>query len=466
MIIIQTNSICIEEKKYIFDQLFNTFLGIAFEHQVNEEIDSIRLNLENNKVIEINSEFFESFNDLEWLSKKSLPKIPLKKLVNVKLDFFEDKPSSKESIPIIFGSDKTYASKDKIFLGIDIFGSCFFMLTRYEEMVVKAKDIHGRFPAKASLAFQEGFLERPIVDEYVEILWRAIYFFCPHIIRKPFNQKTFVSCDVDFITDKGVRFPGIFKRLGGDLLIRKSLKSFFKSINLFFEISLTGKKELDPFNTFDFMMNVCDDHNLKMAFYFIPRNNKKPIDGDYDIQSSEAIDLMKRIIERKHEVGYHASYYSYNDEKETEKEVKLLKKTYKEAGGNPEDIKGGRQHFLRWETGTTENNWEYSGMEYDTTLGYAEHIGFRCGTSKEYNFYNLLERKPLKLKIRPLIVMEVSLLNKNYMNLNFSESLYRINKIKEKINEVNGNFTLLWHNSTFSDKKYKELFKESIKTNY
>ena len=64
----------------------------------------------------------------------------------------------------------------RIEVPLDIFGSAFFMLTRYEEMVITERDTHGRFPARASIAYREGLLERPIVDEYLELLWAAIQY--------------------------------------------------------------------------------------------------------------------------------------------------------------------------------------------------------------------------------------------------------------------------------------------------
>ena len=82
-------------------------------------------------------------------------------------------------IPIIYGSrldsgNYIDVQDSKVKLGLDIFGSAFFMLTRYEEFVKSVKDEHERFPARASLAYREGFLMRPIVNEYLEILWWSI----------------------------------------------------------------------------------------------------------------------------------------------------------------------------------------------------------------------------------------------------------------------------------------------------
>mgnify|MGYP000971870045 CR=1 FL=1 len=39
----------------------------------------------------------------------------------------------------------------------DVFASCFFMLTRWEEYVNKNRDKHDRFSANESLAYKQGF---------------------------------------------------------------------------------------------------------------------------------------------------------------------------------------------------------------------------------------------------------------------------------------------------------------------
>ena len=39
---------------------------------------------------------------------------------------------------------------------VDVLGSIFFLLTRYEEIVIGTRDRHGRFPASASIAGREG----------------------------------------------------------------------------------------------------------------------------------------------------------------------------------------------------------------------------------------------------------------------------------------------------------------------
>ena len=87
-------------------------------------------------------------------------------------------------------------------------------------------------------------------------------------------------------------------------------------------------------------------------------------------------------------------------------------------------------------------------MEWDTTLSYADHEGFRCGTFWEYPVFNFITRKQLSLREKPLIVLEGSLFtyqpeltDQDFIN----KTIGLINKCKK----YNGSFVYLWHNSSF-----------------
>jgi hypothetical protein len=128
--------------------------------------------------------------------------------------------------------------------------------------------------------------------------------------------------------------------------------------------------------------------------------------------------------------------------------------------GIRQKIAGGRQHYLRWST-RTPANWEAAGLDYDSTLSYADHAGFRCGTCHEYPMYDLHERKRLRLLQRPLICMETTLIDS--MGLGYTESaLEEMKKLKHAVRQVNGKFTLLWHNSSFESCGAREMYCEII----
>ena len=90
---------------------------------------------------------------------ESLPTIPLQTI---------------ENTPILFGSNQIIQNENQIIVYADIVASAFFLLSRYEEWIRKnekqAHDEHGRFRGKESLPFRAGFIFRPIVEEYGNLL--------------------------------------------------------------------------------------------------------------------------------------------------------------------------------------------------------------------------------------------------------------------------------------------------------
>jgi hypothetical protein len=124
---------------------------------------------------------------------------------------------------------------------------------------------------------------------------------------------------------------------------------------------------------------------------------------------------------------------------------------------------GGRMHFLRFENPVTWKGLEQAGLAYDSTLGYPEHIGFRCGTCRQFPVYHLTERRKLNLVERPLLVMDQTLLNCKYMNLTYEEALKKCSYLANICRKYNGNFTLLWHNSHLVSSKERELYKQIVK---
>ena len=56
----------------------------------------------------------------------------------------------------------------------DFFFIAFFLLTRLEETWSSECDAHGRFPAVQSLAWKQGFLHRPVVNEWADWLWETL----------------------------------------------------------------------------------------------------------------------------------------------------------------------------------------------------------------------------------------------------------------------------------------------------
>ena len=200
----------------------------------------------------------------------------------------------------------------------------------------------------------------------------------------------------------------------------------------------------------------------QVAFYFMTGLSRMDIDGNYSILDPMIQKLIKTMHSRNHEIGFHPSYETYLKRDIFSAEAKLFLNTLEQIGINQDKI-GGRQHYLRWSTPKTARNWEFIGFDYDSTLGFADLIGFRCGICYEYQFYDVLKRKKLELYIRPLVAMETTIFSPEYMNIdNLNLAYDLLDDLKSKCYMYNGDFTLLWHNF-FSSNEHKYLYQNIIR---
>jgi hypothetical protein len=90
-----------------------------------------------------------------------------------------------------------------------------------------------------------------------------------------------------------------------------------------------------------------------------------------------------------------------------------------------------------------------AGLTDDYTMGYADVAGFRLGTSRAVRFIHPATKRLTPLTLHPLIIMDASLMEKKYMDLTYEEAVEYCNSLINNIKKVNGELTLLWHNTSF-----------------
>lgn len=456
MITIHHKDNFISERKYIYEVILRDILGISY-NLVAENRNNVLLEF-GGKSIEIADHFFQMQEDC-YLQVSSLPIQPLKEYDVEVREFTSNK------LPMIYGDDKAdyllLEEKNHIRISIDIFGSAFFMLTRYEELVQSKRDEWGRFSAYDSLAYKAGFLERPLINEYIELLWLVIHKLWPHLQRKNRNFAIIPTHDVDVPFE--LAFLSIYQllhTLAGDLIKRRSWITFSKRLSSIMKVKM-GNLLADVNYTFNDIMNFSEAQGLKSRFYFMTAQNVSTFDGNYKIDHPAIVELLKNINSRGHEIGIHPSFSSYKDGERIKKDVHALRKVLKDNAMTTASL-GGRQHYLRWAVPETWQYYEDAGLTYDTTLSFADYIGFRCGICYEYHPFNLVTRQKMNLLEYPLIVMECSGLDEKYMNLSHQAMLTRCLKLKEQCKKYNGNFVILWHNSMFKYAEDAVLYKKII----
>jgi hypothetical protein len=161
-------------------------------------------------------------------------------------------------------------------------------------------------------------------------------------------------------------------------------------------------------------------------------------DTGYDIGLPAVREVVERLREHGVETGIHPGYYAYRDVETLRDEVQRIRRV---LGDGP---LGGRQHYLRW-CPATWLDWEACGLVYDSTVGYADRIGFRAGTCVPYRPWLLwLDREASVVEV-PLLVMDCTLFE--YMALSPEQALDQITPLLARSRLVGGVFSVLWHNT-------------------
>lgn len=438
----------LNEREYIINILFNEFLGLKYKVEISDKIENWELELSNGKTLIILDSFFN-------LNKTSLSYLRLENIPS-SVEFTENEFIIENDIPILFGNKNVKKYDNSIICGIDIFAASFFMLIRWEEHVNKKRDKLNRFSASDSIAFKNNFLERPIVNEYTEMLWNILIHLGYKGKRKKKDFKLIPTHDVDFLLLSQTPLKIIIKTLGGDILKRKNFKlavSFLKD----YVISLFSQKN-DPYNTFEYIMDTSEKKDLKSYFFFMGEG-KTIYDNNYSTEDNYLKEIISKIKKRNHHVGIHPTFNAYNDFEQFKKEKNELEENLDSS------ISFGREHYLRFEVPTTWQIWEDNNMEWDSSLGYHDKEGFRCGVCYEFSVFNVLTRKKLKLKEKPLIFMEGSFIQYQ-SHLTPLEIELKIKMLKEIVQKYNGEFVFLWHNSSFNNRiwgKYQYIYEKVLK---
>jgi peptidoglycan/xylan/chitin deacetylase (PgdA/CDA1 family) len=313
------------------------------------------------------------------------------------------------------------------------------------------------------MAHKAGFLYRPIVDEYVELLWTMMSRLWPGMQRKRRQGKIVVSCDVDQPFDRvGTSSVALARSVGADLLRRKAPAVAVRRLRNFIA-HRQGDLRFDPYYTFDWYMDVCERHGRQAAFYFIADHPAGAIDGTYSMREPRIPALIRKLSDRGHEVGMHGSYNTFRDSAQMAKERSLVREACRAAGVD-DSVRGNRQHYLRWSAAETPDHLDDVGFEFDTSGSYADRPGFRYGTSHPFAMWSWRSQVPLRIIQRPLVVMECSIIAKNYLGLGYTEDVSTvIDSLKRNAMRHGGDFVMLWHNSHFLNPADRVFFEKAIR---
>lgn len=201
---------------------------------------------------------------------------------------------------------------------------------------------------------------------------------------------------------------------------------------------LTGRSGKKIHEEYDLrrLVDINMRHDIRSSYYFLALQRN---DQDFNYALEDIGDQLRAVSDAGNEIGLHGGHTAFNDAASLRAEKERLESCLGRK------LEGYRNHYLKFELPTTWNNLQQQGFVYDTTLGYADCIGFRNGMCYPFHPYDLRTGRFLEIVELPLVVMDATLFF--YMKLDYTVAFRMIVDLVEKAAECQGVFTLLWHNN-------------------
>jgi hypothetical protein len=325
---------------------------------------------------------------------------------------------------------------------VDLPASIALTLGRFEETLPGPRDQHGRFSAFSSVAWRDGFLHRPIVDEYGLALEQALTHLLPG--WRPAEKRLRVKLGHD-VDDIGIPFQ-LRSSIGHTVRRGRPLATLC-------DLAAVGLGRKTAYQTLlNEIVQLSLDRGLDSAVYW-KASAPSPFDSGYELTDERNLAMRSAFQSHGVEMGVHPSYHTFNSVANLRAEISKLR----EWLGQFE--LGGRQDYLRW-TPQTWVLWESLGMAYDASVGYADHIGFRAGTSHPYKPWLFSQDREANLLEIPLHAMDTTLLC--YMKLDPGQALSKVSDLLARCRSVGGVFTLLWHHTNLMESRQATVYRQLL----
>lgn len=196
----------------------------------------------------------------------------------------------------------------------------------------------------------------------------------------------------------------------------------------------------DPAWTFPQILAGENARGAASTFFVLPGRTTGKRTRLHEEYQRDIVEVFRLLSRERREVGLHAVAGS------DDALVEDLQDLARRAGAA---VRGVRYHYLRCLYHTTLPALDAAGVEYDSSLAFAEREGFRCGVSFPFHPYDLRHERPLGLLQVPLVLMDTSLLGERYRALDAEAAGRVCDEILSRVRAAGGGVAMLWHNTRF-----------------
>ncbi|MFD2717298.1 DUF7033 domain-containing protein [Hymenobacter monticola] len=352
-----------------------------------------------------------------------------------------------QSIPFFFdaapGAPLFTLHPGAVTVHTDLISAAFYLLSGWQEYFSSERDRHGRFPYAASVQKQYDFVTVPVVNYYFDVLKTAV----EHVSGQKLPPRRWAD-DAPFgafITHDIDNLHSAWKAPAKADLKRGNLWGFARKM-------WQHVTQPDAWDNLEAVAAAVAADGAKSTFFVLPAR-QPGADGtpnaDYRLDDALWNRFHRLAAAGRHEIALHGSIGT------------AVSAT--QLGGEAQDFLqaralfpfGNRFHYLRWEPRLTPQLLEAGadaleiGPKYDSTLGFAEHFGFRhsyCHPFYPFNFSTAEAHSFLEI---PLNVMDATLHHPHYLQLQADEILPALRPMLQEIERFGGVATVLWHNDHF-----------------
>jgi hypothetical protein len=315
----------------------------------------------------------------------------------------------------------------------DIFSAAFYLLSRYEEYLPYEKDSYGRFYHKQSLAYQNDFLEIPLVNIWIQEFKKVLSLQFENLECKQHAFKTILSYDIDIAWS--YKNKGFFRNIGG-FLINPDIKRL--------KVILGLKK--DPFDAYEFLDGLHKSVTTEIIYFFLVAQSISKYDKNISPENKQMKELIQSTSSN-YKVGLHPSWKSNNYQTILNNEKVALENI---SGKN---ITDSRQHYIQFRLPDTYEHLIKAGIQNDYSMGYGSINGFRASFAGSFYWYHLKEEKTTSLRLFPFCFMDANSFYEQYQDA--ETSFQEIMHLKNECEKVNGLFISIFHNNFLgTDKRF------------
>ncbi|MAU16505.1 MAG: hypothetical protein CMH46_13315 [Muricauda sp.] len=416
---------------YTAKQIFEKILGveIGFTTKVEDFIKHSGPKMTYSKQ-PLQNEFFIRSNDL---------------LFEQGINDLEIKVSDWDGVPCFFSSG------DKSAVPFDVFSASFFLLSRYEEYLPHVKDSVGRFPVKESIAYQNNFLELPVVDLWAYKLLEALKERFPDLEN---TEKSYrFTPIINVTTSHAYAMRGFARTIGGFLLDLTN----FKFRNIWERLSVLMRLKKDPYDNFSELVDIHKKFPIQTMFFFQFAKHSAH-DKNVSPNNNKFRYLIKSVADYSI-VSLSTSFISSLD-------INVLREEKKQLGNLiNRPINYARLRYNKVNVPATYRNLVETEFTDDFSMGYTHEIGFRAGTCTPFYFYDINTEVRQPLKIHPFAMHDYALLKYKTKE----EVFDKMDKVYRLVKQVKGDFILVFSNELLGSKQqldWMELYQSMLKRYY